>query len=296
MAFLPQIIGGAKGVADWAGGAQDLTNPVQPGQLQDAYGNTQNALGQQAAFLQALQAQGGLQNQSNVFNQLQGVANGTGPNPAMAMLNQQTGNNVAQQAALMAGQRGTNANAGLLARQIGQQGAGIQQQAVGQGAALGAQQQLGALNQLGGLANQQVAQQQAGLNAYQTGALQGQQNLLGATGNFNNAQVSQGSNLAKGRQGLLGGIGNAAMMLASGGEVPGPRSSIGRMAKGISMESGGHVPGKAEVKGDSLKNDKVPAVLSPGEVVIPRSVMNSKDPAAEAAKFVAAVLAKKGRK
>lgn len=40
----------------------------------------------------------------------------------------------------------------------------------------------------------------------------------------------------------------------------------------ICMKLGGHVPGKAEVPGDSEQNDTVPAMLSPGELVIPRSV------------------------
>jgi len=61
------------------------------------------------------------------------------------------------------------------------------------------------------------------------------------------------------------------------------------------MQSGGSVPGQASVKGNSYDNDTVPAILSPGEVVIPRDVMQSKDPAQEAAKFVAAILAKKGK-
>lgn len=40
----------------------------------------------------------------------------------------------------------------------------------------------------------------------------------------------------------------------------------------ICMKLGGHVPGQAEVPGDSEQNDTVPAMLSPGELVIPRSV------------------------
>lgn len=43
--------------------------------------------------------------------------------------------------------------------------------------------------------------------------------------------------------------------------------------KAMPYKSGGEVPGQAPVKGDSFKNDKVPAMLSPGEVVIPRSVI-----------------------
>lgn len=40
----------------------------------------------------------------------------------------------------------------------------------------------------------------------------------------------------------------------------------------ICMKMGGHVDGQAEVAGDSETNDTVPAMLSPGELVIPRSV------------------------
>lgn len=76
--------------------------------------------------------------------------------------------------------------------------------------------------------------------------------------------------------GMGGGMGGASMMAA--------------MSKGGAVE----VPGKAKVSGDSTKNDTVKALLSPGEVVIPRSIMNSKDPAAAAAKFVAAIAARNG--
>lgn len=40
----------------------------------------------------------------------------------------------------------------------------------------------------------------------------------------------------------------------------------------ICMKLGSYVPGKANVEGDSEENDTVPAMLSPGELVIPRSV------------------------
>jgi len=44
----------------------------------------------------------------------------------------------------------------------------------------------------------------------------------------------------------------------------------------IAFAEGGVVPGKAKVLGDSSKNDTVPALLSPGEAVIPRSMMADK--------------------
>lgn len=47
---------------------------------------------------------------------------------------------------------------------------------------------------------------------------------------------------------------------------------------GICMDSGGMVPGQPEVQGDSLQNDKVPVMASPGEAVIPRSAVQKHMP------------------
>lgn len=64
----------------------------------------------------------------------------------------------------------------------------------------------------------------------------------------------------------------------------------------IIMQHGAMVPGQAKVKGDNQKNDIVDAKLSPGEIVIPRTVVNSKDAPEAAKRFVEAILAKKGKK
>lgn len=236
----------------------------------------------QKALLDALSGQNGIQNQSNVYNQLQSVALGQGPNPAQAMLAQATGANIANQAALMAGQRGAGANAGLLARQAAQQGGALQQNAVGQGASMQAQQSLGALGQLGALSSQQVAQQQraqeaivnAGLNEQQIR----QQAVLGASGQ--NAAL-QGQ-IAQGQIGAVGGIAQglgAALTpspvasasapranpapsgpnlginytFAHGGQVGEPQSRIGRHLKGLPVLAHG---------------GKVPALVSPGEIYL----------------------------
>lgn len=67
--------------------------------------------------------------------------------------------------------------------------------------------------------------------------------------------------------------------------------------KAIPFRRGGPVvPGKAAVKGDSLKNDTVPAMLSPKEIVLPRSVTMHPNAPQKAAEFVAAVQAKNRRK
>lgn len=58
----------------------------------------------------------------------------------------------------------------------------------------------------------------------------------------------------------------------------------------VVFSDGGKVPGKAEVFGDDERNDTVAAMLSPGEIVIPRSHAGSPEQAAE---FVRALQARK---
>ncbi len=272
--FKMNIFGGLGGSGGGFSGsyASDIQNPTTTAQAQQSYADQQAALAQQQGLITALQGQHGIQNQSNVFNQQQGLANqlqaqtqGAGPNPAQAQLAQNTAANTQNQAALMAGQRGTGANAGLLARQAGQQGAANQQASIGQAATLQAQQQLAAQQQL-----QQQQQAMAGLSSTQTGqlqnaiggqnqyALQGQQNILNGIAAQNNAAVGMQSNInnvnagiqggnQSNQAGLLGGglsaIGSGlSSFFADGGEVQpdttaapitgiGPQSKLGQALK-----------------------------------------------------------------
>ena len=374
-------IAGMLGLAGGQGGTGFSTvQGVTPDQLKASYAGTQGSLEQQQALLQALGAQGGIQNQQQIYQQLQDIAAGKMGNVAQAQLQQATGANVANQAALMAGQRGAGANVGLMARQAAQQGAQTQQQAAGQAAALQAQQQLGAIQGAGNLATTQVGQQQAAQQAALAAQLQQQQQLQAA----NTAYSAQQADLAKGEMGMAGsaigglaqgigtgltmgatkapavapavatgaakGAGGAASGIASmgamfgahGGEIEENFASGGQVNRrlmsrpsviqsylqkinpgilpmqmaqnmpitptqpimaprmmaggdvGDSLKAGGHVPGHANVPGDSLKNDTVHAMLSPGEIVLPRSVTQNANPSEAAARFVQAMKAKKG--
>jgi len=216
----------------------NILNPATTQQAQDQYTNAQQGLSNQANFLQAVQAQNGLQNQSNVFNQYQNIANGTGPNPAQAMLNQATNANVANQAALMAGQRGSGANAGLIARQAAMQGANTQQQAAGQAATMQANQSLNALGQMGGMATNQANQQANATNAYSQSAQGEQQNILGAIGAQNNANVSMQSNINNANANIAGNVANQQGSMF-GGLMQGAGS-------GLSSLFGGSSPGGAD--------------------------------------------------
>lgn len=291
-----------------------VQNPVSQGQYETSHGQSQEALAQQAQFLQALQAQGGIQNQADVYNQLSGIAQGQGPNPAQAALQQATAQNAAQQAALMASQRGSGANIGLMARQAAMQGGNLQQQAAQQAAVLQAQQSLGAINSMGNIAGQQVGNQAAALSGYNQFAQNNQAQMLQGLNAQNDARLRQGAinagvsseNTAakqKTQSGLIQGAGSALGM-AAGGTVPSPSQShtaegglgqyFSHFARGGQAQHfSDHskpVPGKAKMKGDNLKNDTVSAKLSPGEIVIPRSVAQGKDAVKKSAEFVAAVL------
>lgn len=260
--------------------------------------------------------------QQDVYKQQQSLGNtllaqsqGQGPNPAQLALQNATGENVAQQNSLMAGQRGASTNPALIARLAAQQGAGIQQRAVGQGALMQAQQQLAA--------QQALQQQQAnmasgniGAQGIMTGVFNNNENLKAKMAGANaEAGNKLGSNLfsglgdvfTKGIPQLLGGstevLGNGGALLGGAGETGagavGGAEGVGSMAEGAAMVAnkggqvpsssllnGGGVPGKAQVKGDSIKNDNQLALLSPGEAVVPRSIMMAENAPERAAEFI----------
>lgn len=276
--------------------------------------------------------------QNALANQLNSQALGQGgPNPALSQLAQTTGQNIANQGALMASQRGIGSNPALAARQIGQQGSAIQQQAANQAATLAAQQQLASQQLAGGLYGQMLGQTSGALNAQAQNALANQGQFLQAqqAANSTNAQTAQQNAKTSGGLlgGLLGGIGSAfagplgglvgkalggggggagfnmsdvpsaaplsqqigAFAFADGGQVPnGPQSSVGQFIAS-NYKAGGRVPGQAKVSGNSEKNDTVPALLSPKEIVLPRSVTMAPDASEKAKKFVEAILSRGGR-
>ncbi len=164
-------------------------------QIQQANQNINTNIGNQNAFAQALQTQ----------------TQGGGPNLAGSLLSNATGQNVANQAALMASQRGTGSNAGLIARQAAQQGAGIQENATGQAAALRQQQQLNAQQNLGNIYGQIGQESGQQLGSYLQGNAQQNQQILGT--NQINAGIGQGN--TQGAGSVMSGIGQALPGIAS---------------------------------------------------------------------------------
>jgi hypothetical protein len=237
---------------------------------------------------------------------------GQGPNPALEQLKQTTGQNIQQATGMIASQKGINP--ALAARVAALAGANANQTAAGQAATQAAQQQLAAQNlQAQSLSTQRaqdIAQQQASLGLMTgAGTLQQQQNaqriqnlaqaqaLNQSTAAQNAAlQTQAGSTTAQlanqaaiqnagTNTAILGGVLNAgagiySSFLARGGTVP---------RRSTDFRAGGPVPGQAKAPGDSEVNDTVPALVSPGEIVIPRSKAQAPDAPEQAAAFVAAL-------
>lgn len=168
--------------------------------------------------------------------------------------------------------------------------------------------------QAGNLANaQQLSNANvSGANQEQAAQLQRQMQQYNANVNTANIKAGGANNMSNylGNQaqqtraaaqaigtGLGGGAGAAAGAAMGGSGGSGGRSSgAGDMAGGDAaasgaedamfawkggqapehnFKSGGHVPGQANVSGDHPANDTVKAMLSPGEIVIPRTLAKS---------------------
>lgn len=124
-----------------------------------------------------------------------------------------------------------------------------------------------------GIANQNVNQN----NQFAQNVMQAKQG--GAEMQYNKGtEMSNRRAMEKANKGnALSGI----MQGASAGSSFGPKGAIiggiaggimGKQGNSAGYYEGGEIPGQAKVPGDHPANDTVPAMLSPGEVVVPRTV------------------------
>lgn len=149
-------------------------------------------------------------------------------------------------------------------RAIGNATAGNNQRAVGQGNLLRAQTQQAAQGQI------------ADILAGQS-AMDAQQSAASAAVNQGRAMTNADQHQRSTQKAWsdLGAVGQTVLSAIGGG-----------------MSEGGEVPGQPRVFGDDELNDIVPAKLSPGEIVIPRSIATGPNAPEASARFVAAVQAR----
>jgi hypothetical protein len=83
----------------------------------------------------------------------------------------------------------------------------------------------------------------------------------------------------------------------SPGEVKLPPKAVDKVKKGADpLAVGGKVPGKSPHPGNDYRNDTYKTKAEPGTIIIPKSVLESKNPHKEAYAFVNKILAKRGKK
>lgn len=185
---------------------------------------------------------------------------------AQALLAQAQQKNAAQANSLASSARG-NVNPALLQREAMRQSSEANSQAGQQAGLISAQE---------ALANRQLNDQNAlayrgmGLTAAQA---QAQANLAAQGVNANLAGIN--SQMQEKNIGSLIGAGGqmGAAQIAGKGGGAAPAAAL--------AYKGGHVAGEANIDGDHVENDTVPAMLSPGEIVIPRSKAKDPDKAKE---------------
>lgn len=293
MGVLQDLFGGENKVGFFGGGHRKLddNNYVlgEGGGMNARYGwgsqwaqdalapnNPNNPLAQQLA------ARG---QQAQLANSLFGTLSGNTPSVAQEQLRNTTQGNVAN-AYAMAAASGNPAAARMAASNAGN----INAQAAGQAALLRAQEQQNAAgmlnNLLGGMRGQDQGMYQ-NLNQTALGYLGGQHALNATQLNANMAKEQQEAANFQGAQ-------NSAV----GGKIFDAGANIGMKfaTAGIGGKAfGGEIAGYAK-GGDHPSNDTVPAMLSPGEIVLPRSITKADDAPEKAKAFVEAIRAKRIKK
>ena len=139
-----------------------------------------------------------------------------------------------------------------------------------------------------------AAARQAGVGQGNILRAQSQQGAQGLLTNLLGAQGSTDANQAAAQAAAGQGVTelNDALKQQAKSNLTGTAGAAGSAL--ATLSKGGAVPGKPKVFGDDERNDTVKAKLSPGEIVIPRSITEMDDAPAKAAAFVAAVKGQHG--
>lgn len=249
--------------------------------------NTQNQLAQQARNVAGQNAaqQYNLQNQQNLMNANTGQTNQEMLRDTNAQ--QQLFSDAMQKAG---GQAGMDMSGAGAYNQLGNQKAAAWTQG-GQGVG----QMVGGMNfGGGGSGNQSLDSSNANQNQLMNqayGYAQGGE-IPYSKGGVTPAMCYGGGEQTYDHGGSVMPYGGQIDPMNQGGEACYAQGGMTPMIAAL-MRHGGHVPGHPQVPGDSLQNDKVHALLSPGEIVIPRSITTHPDAPNLAKDFVSLELRKK---
>lgn len=144
-------------------------------------------------------------------------------------------------------------------------------------------------NQNTGVANQRTAYNANLPQQIYNNAITKAGGMSGAATNMSNLQQQQGKQNAGLMSGLLGTAGTVVGGIYGGPAGAAVGNQAGKMVSSdgtMSASEGAVVPGEPRVNGDSRENDRVHAMLSPGEIVLPRSVTTDPNAPSQAKNFV----------
>jgi len=286
-----------------AGTMTDMEKAAFYDQMRRAEAQGQDIYGQQQNFANAL------------YQRSQGLG---GPSIAEMQLQQSLNANRQDAARTLAG-AGRGINPALARRLLMQQQGSLNQTAAGQAAILRAQEQQAAQTAYGSQLNNMRATEtslygtsgQLGLNQAKAQselfeaqkardlqlAIENQRAAQKASGQASSESEGQANRDATQRATATKAAGEAAVEAAKAikNTPPTPAAHGGIIRK---YAEGGKINaamGKL-TKMDNEKNDVIPAMLSPGEIVIPRSIVSAPNAPMAAHRFVEALLANKGKK
>lgn len=279
----------------WLGDVTGLNGAQAPAMREIDYGQANESRAQQDALLRQLQ------------QQYAAMAAGNGPSLAQGQLQQATDANIRNAMALGAAQQGQGLGYASALRNIADQSAAARQQAAAQSAMIRNAEQMQGMQGMGGIAGMYGGMRgqdlgQSGMtadNAYRYDALKAgidAQNAAGRRQFTGQVLGAIGSTFSPGgplsglfKSGGGGGLTDLADPMNAWAQGP-------TLTEATPMSSGGRVPGYAQGGAlDSRANDTVPAMLSPGEIVLPRSISLAPDAADRAKLFVEAIQARRAR-
>jgi len=255
------------------------------------------AKGQQFGFEELEAQRRTAQEQARLAEALRAQAEGRTPSLAALQYASALEQSQAAAASQLASARGMSPAAAQ--RLLLTQQAGARAAAAGKSAELRLAEQQAAQANLGTLLGQQ--RQQTLLGSQVAGGLGAQAGQLG----LSQQQMEQQRLLAeqelrmRQQQNTERGIATAVGTVAGGliGSMGGPAGAVAGAKAGAEAGSkfakGGEIKGRAKFDGDTRSNDTVPAMLSPGEIVLPRSVAQAEDAPQKAEKFVEAIKSRK---
>lgn len=254
----------------------DITVPgaEMPGEYQTGFRR-----GQQLGFGELESARAVGEEQRRLAEALRAQAEGRAPSLAAMQYAGALEASQAAAASQLASARGLSPAAAQ--RLLMTQQAAARQGAAGKSAELRLQEQQMAQGNLAAVLAQQ--RQQALLTGQTAGGLGAQAGTMGLSQQQLEQQrlLAESGMEAQERQQRFAATAGAAQGIGTG------------LVGGLMKASGGEIKGRAKFNGDTRTNDTVPALLSPGEIVLPRTVAQDEEAPEKAKKFVEAIKSRK---